>query len=158
MANIYTCGICSHSYLKDDDNVKDSISLWVNRYSNAHIIICRFCKDKMREHLVDDNHKDLKHQMMGLQRIQEANQTGLQNVYNTFSKLTDGGFIRDWNVEKEKLQKDMADMKKSLEDIAVFVKGCHKKMEVINQLYSLRNSNPDTVNKLYKLMKAMEDE
>lgn len=156
MENVVICGICSHIY-GEEWRESDGIPLWKNRWSNQEVIICGFCAGKMRENLIDGSERKIYEELKALDRTIKANQIGLQNVYDQFTKVTDANFIRDWTAEKKMIEKKLDDMQKTIDETFKFVNSCQKKMAVINDLYSLRNVDTVMITKLAHLLKAIEE-
>lgn len=94
MGNKYVCSLCdcvtnSSSDSDDDDYdaIRGSLLLGLNRWSNQHKHICKFCIDKLSERLAY-NEKPFAQRLVQLEKRVEANQIGLDNVYKEFTKVT----------------------------------------------------------------------
>lgn len=87
----------------------------------------------------------------------KANNIGMNNVYNEFSKVTDGSFIRDWEKEKQSLELKMKQMINELDEIRKYVNKCYSKISAINSLYSLRDTDDQVISKIAKIVDIIGD-
>lgn len=148
----FYCNLCKSSNKFDVEqfDIDDAIKFSVNNDDDEISYLCEACQKKIYDICGVINFEK---KIDALTKNIQAHSIGMQNVYDLFNKLTDATFISGFEHSKKQLFDEIKKIKKEVIECREFMEKGYKKMTVINDIYSLTNSNDKLIGKIAALNK-----
>ena len=152
------------------DNEKDEIRKYIEAnardWINSYIIgeFFYYIQDKMDDELSRAmlNHKynfDFNQtQINSIKEMIQEHAIGVQNVYDQFKKITDTEFLSDFSRMENGVKEKIKSMEKNISIIHKSFQNCYEKMNIISDLFSLKNTSTPLIEDISKIISMLKDQ